>query len=435
MAGALREILSRAARTRPLLALAALLALLAQAPAMAEEYALGPEDQIRVKIYEWRASRDTIFEWSALNDTFTVGADGALSLPFAGRIPAEGLDTAALGIAIADSLARNMGLDQAPDVAVEVTRFRPFYILGDVAQSGEFPYRPGLTVLKAVSVAGGLPNLGDLASLGREIVSGRGDLSELRLTRVSLLARRARLAAESAGSTEIAFPAELTRPGADAAATVLMAQERALFDTRRQGLETQQRALEELRGFLDREIDSLGKQIGFLDQQIASIQQELGSVTILVDKGLAATPRQLALERSLLQVQGDRLTVETALLRARQEASRTELSLLELRNTRASEVADELRDAELSLSESERKTDTAILLLRDSEAAAPRIARLRPTYTILRPDGAGGATEIVAEESTEMMPGDTLKVELPPRDDLSVDTQPAAPPEERALIR
>ena len=47
-------------------------------PAMAEEYLLGPQDRVRLKVYEWRASRDTIFEWTALNDQFTVGADGSL---------------------------------------------------------------------------------------------------------------------------------------------------------------------------------------------------------------------------------------------------------------------------------------------------------------------------------------------------------------------
>jgi protein involved in polysaccharide export with SLBB domain len=38
----------------------------------AEDYRLGPQDRVRLKVYEWRASRDMIFEWTALNDQFTV---------------------------------------------------------------------------------------------------------------------------------------------------------------------------------------------------------------------------------------------------------------------------------------------------------------------------------------------------------------------------
>lgn len=387
-----------------------------RAAAEAYVYALGPQDRIRVKIYEWRASRDTIFEWSALNDVFTVGADGTLALPFAGRIPAEGLGTEALAGAIAQNLVRNMGLGQAPDVALEIVEFRPFYILGDVAQPGEFPYRPGLNVLKAVSLAGGLPPRRDPDRLEREIFAARGDVSQLSLSRASLLARRARLQAESAGAAEIAFPAELTRRAADEAAAILMEQEGILFRTRREGMDTQLRALAELGGFLEREIDSLGRQVGFLDGQVASVEKELASVSALVDQGLAAAPRQLGLERALLQVQGDRLTVETALLRARQEASRTELSILDLRNSRASEVAGELREAELQLSETRRRTDTALLLLEDSEAAVPQGAlrrRAEPAYAILRPTAAGGVIELAAGEATEVRPGDTIKVEFP----------------------
>jgi polysaccharide export outer membrane protein len=40
-------------------------------------------------------------------------------------------------------------------VAVEVSQYRPFYILGEVATPGQYPYRPRMTVLTAISIAGG----------------------------------------------------------------------------------------------------------------------------------------------------------------------------------------------------------------------------------------------------------------------------------------
>ena len=42
-----------------------------------------------------------------------------------------------------------------PSVAVEVSEFRPIFILGEVSKPGQYPYRPGMTLLSAVSVAGG----------------------------------------------------------------------------------------------------------------------------------------------------------------------------------------------------------------------------------------------------------------------------------------
>lgn len=391
-----------------------------------ESYPLGPQDQLRLKIYEWRASRDAIFEWTALNDVFTIGADGILSLPFAGRIPAEGLGTGALAEAVAESLAREMGLGQWPDVAVEVVRFRPFYILGDVARPGEYPYRPGLSVMNAIGIAGGLPVRAEGLRMDRELLAGQGEIEQLALARVGLLARRARLSAEAAGAEAIAFPAELTGPGAGAVAGVLIEQERALFQARRDGLATRLRALEELSGFLEREIDSLGRQLGFLDQRIASMRAEFETVSTLVEKGFAAAPRRMELERALLQVQSDRLAAETGLLRARQEASRTELSILELREERASEIAGELRATELELGEVRGRAGTAAALLDESLSAALRLAgrasRARLVYTITRPAGEGGAVEIRADEATAVRPGDTLRVELPP------PVWPARPP-------
>ena len=42
-----------------------------------------------------------------------------------------------------------------PRVNVEVALYRPYYILGEVKKSGEYPYRLGLTVMDAIASAGG----------------------------------------------------------------------------------------------------------------------------------------------------------------------------------------------------------------------------------------------------------------------------------------
>lgn len=388
--------------------------------AEAAEYLLGPQDRVRLKIYEWRASRDIIFEWTALNDVFVVGADGKLFLPFAGEILAEGRAPGDLARSIGDGLRQHMGLGRAPDVAVEVVQFRPFYIVGHVMQPGEYPYRPGLSVLQAVGIAGGLRTREEnLARLEREVISGRGDVSLLTLNTISLLARKARLEAELAGSDEITFPAVLTDRKGEGSTAVLMEQERMVFGARRDGLNTQERALKELRDFLEKELDSLQARLAFHDKQIALIEKELAGVASLVSKGLAVAPREFALERTVAQSQSDRLAAETALLRARQEISKTDIAILELRNRHSNEVAEALRETQLQLNELDRKTDTAVMLLHESEISAPRLlalrnqaARAEPSYTIVRQvDGA--MVEIPAKEGISIEPGDTVKVEIP----------------------
>jgi protein involved in polysaccharide export with SLBB domain len=384
------------------------------------EYLLGPQDKLRLKIYEWRASRDVIFEWTALNDEFIVGAGGSLSLPFVGDIRAAGETPQNLAKEIGSRLMHQMGLGRQPDVAVEVVQFRPFYIVGHVTQPGEFPYRPGLTVLQALTIAGGLRTREeDIARLEREVIAGRGEVSILSLNNVSLLARKARLEAELAGAKEIGFPNTLSSLKGEGSVSIMMEQERAIFAARKDGLETQVRALEDLKGFLVKELASLEKQLTFHDKQIELVQKELSGVSTLVKKGFSAAPRELGLQRTLADVQSSRLSAETALLRARQEISRTEISILQLRNTFSNEVTVALRETQAELDETSRKVDTAAQLLHESEVSAPRLLALRakaqrakPIYTIMRPDGSR-TIELQATEITEIAPGDTIKVEIP----------------------
>ena len=389
-------------------------------PTLAAEYLLGPQDKVRLKIYEWRPSRDTIFEWTALNDDFVVGADGMLFLPFLGQVRAQGTATGDLARSIGGRLMQEMRLGREPDVAVEIVQFRPFYIIGHVTQPGEFAYRPGLTVLQALGIAGGLRTREEnLSRLEREVIAGRGDIRLLTLTTVSLLAKKSRLEAEMDAKEEIVFPPELTDRASDATVALLMEQERLIFAVRKEAMTTQLRALRELRDFLHKELTSLEKQLTFHDKQVELVQKELSGVSSLVQRGLAVAPREISLERTVAQLQSDRLAAETSLLRVRQEMSKTENAILEVNNRQANEVAASLRETQMQLGETMRRTDTATQLLYETEVTAPTLLALRerstraePIYKIVRIT-SNGAEELTAKESTPIEPGDTIKVEIP----------------------
>ncbi|RUZ15012.1 sugar ABC transporter substrate-binding protein, partial [Mesorhizobium sp. M7A.F.Ca.US.007.01.2.1] len=375
---------------------------------------------VRLKVYEWRASRDVIFEWTALNDSFVVGADGTLFLPFVGQIRAQGTAPGDLARAIGDRLMQHMGLGRQPDVAVEIVQYRPFYIVGYVTQPGEFPYRPGLTVLQALGIAGGLRTREeDMSRLEREVIVGQGDVGLLALSNVSLLARKARLESELAGSDDIAFPAQLKDRASNEKVAVAMEQERKIFAVRKDAMATQLRALRELKDFLEKELTSLGQQMAFHDQQIELIQKELAGVSALVQKGLAVAPRELSLQGTVAQMQSDRLVAETSLLRVRQEISKTDIEILNLGNSQASEVAAALRETQLQLNEVTSKANTAVQLLHDTEVTAPallalreRAERAKPIFKIVRTTDSG-SQELTAEETTPIEPGDTVKIDIP----------------------
>lgn len=106
------------------------------------EYRLGAGDQIRI----------TVFNEPDLTGPFTVGSQGSIAYPLVGSIRAGGLTVPEFTQALQSALA---GYLRNPSVAVEVTNYRPFFILGEVQRPGTYPYSANLTVPNAVATAGG----------------------------------------------------------------------------------------------------------------------------------------------------------------------------------------------------------------------------------------------------------------------------------------
>ena len=83
-------------------------------------------------------------------------------------VPAAGLTPDGLAAAISEALVKD-NLYTAPSVSVEVTTYRPIFVLGEVSKPGQYPYQPGMTVVTAAAVAGGFTYraISDYASVVR----------------------------------------------------------------------------------------------------------------------------------------------------------------------------------------------------------------------------------------------------------------------------
>ena len=114
------------------------------APVPPGPYRLGAGDELRII---------TVSD-EALTGNFRINGSGDIELPMLGRFHAGGRSASGLGRALAVAL-RQAGLERDPSVAVEVVRYRPVFVLGEVNKPGGFPYQPGMTVLSAVALAGG----------------------------------------------------------------------------------------------------------------------------------------------------------------------------------------------------------------------------------------------------------------------------------------
>jgi polysaccharide biosynthesis/export protein len=106
-------------------------------------YHLDAGDKLRVVVYGQEG----------LTNSYAIDAGGSITMPLIGSVPARGRTTAGLAAAISAKL--RAGFIRDPSVAVEIEAYRPFFILGEVAAPGQYPYVPNMTVESAVAIAGG----------------------------------------------------------------------------------------------------------------------------------------------------------------------------------------------------------------------------------------------------------------------------------------
>ena len=384
-------------------------AALAETPAGGQGYRLDIGDELRVKVFEWRSSVGDVHEWTALNGSYDVGAGGEIAMPLLGALKAAGQTTDQLADTISTQLQTRFGLTIRPQASIEIIQYRPFYLLGDVSKPGAYPYQPGLTVLQAVSIAGGRYRVNDPALL----LTTAGDLRVHRLEYEQLLARRARLEAELNDANAITFPQELTREQNDPNVARLMQREESIFATRRDAMSSELNALHQLKSLLNNEVSSLQDKMKNMDQELKLMKEEVSNTATLVQRGLAIAPREYTLRETELDTEGRRLDLDTAALRAKEDIGKADQSIIELRNKTRDQTQGDLAEVEQKLTETAARIATGATIVDHEQGAdassmtAGEDASVK--CMILRREN-GKTEQLQGNEASLVEPGDTITV-------------------------
>ncbi|TVR07277.1 MAG: polysaccharide export protein [Salinarimonadaceae bacterium] len=112
-----------------------------------------PFDPTRYRLASGDRLRVIVFGQDNLSNIYAVDPAGAVTMPLIAAVEVRGLTTREAADRIAGRL--RSGFIREPRVTVEVDTYRPFFILGEVNQAGQYPYVAGLTVETAVAIAGG----------------------------------------------------------------------------------------------------------------------------------------------------------------------------------------------------------------------------------------------------------------------------------------
>lgn len=107
-------------------------------------YRLATDDIISINVFN---EPDLSLRETKIND------DGNISVPLLGQVNVMGKTVSEIEKQITDLFGADYLVN--PRVTVSIDEFRPFYINGEVSKPGSYPYRTGLTVEMAVTIAGG----------------------------------------------------------------------------------------------------------------------------------------------------------------------------------------------------------------------------------------------------------------------------------------
>jgi exopolysaccharide production protein ExoF len=374
----------------------------------AEDYVLGPQDVLMVRIGHWDATEGVYVPWEGLGGEYTVGPDGTLSLPIAGTVPAGGQRPDETAAAIAEALrARVVSRDEV-QVAVEIARYRPIFVLGAVRTPGAYPFQPGLTVLQAIGLAGGMSQAGvEFQRNERSALASLGNYEVINLALLQALATEARLEAESADRDGVETPSEL---GQALLGEELMTREREIYAARAATLDSALAQIDELEVLLERQIAQLADQTTLRERQLGLADEELANITDLVERGLTTAARRIELESRVADQEIRLLELATARLNAEQRLNEARRERSDLVNARTREVAEHLLEVRAQIAELRIRLRTEAALYAEATQYEDGYVRLdgigAPVLELTRE----GAATVVVERSGTLRPGDVLEL-------------------------
>jgi polysaccharide biosynthesis/export protein ExoF len=383
-----------------------------------EPYQLGPQDTLRIRVYEWRPSTASTFEWAPLTGEFTISSSGNLSLPIVGSVPASGKTLEELADEISVRLQSEVGLQKRPNASVEVSAYRPVFVAGLVTNPGKYTFSPGLTVIQALSMAGGVgPTDTSIVGLQKDALVSRGDIKSLEEEQLGLLGKQARVDALLQHAPAVTFPAELTSRVSEPGVSRILEEEGSLFAARQRAISVEIESLDRAKELALNQIEALNSKAASLAKQLELATNDLASVNKLVSQGLTVSARQLGASQNVAELESRSLDVSLALFRTQQDLAKVDQDRSSIRNRYDISALTESAELRDRIASNLQKIATARSLLRNLEIRAPAaMASLAEAggayvyhFSVSRVID-GSLNNLLVNENDPLFPGDVLRV-------------------------
>jgi protein involved in polysaccharide export with SLBB domain len=345
-----------------------------------------------------------------LSGDYRINDDQTISVPVVGRVSVAGLDAAGLEKSLSERLARLIGREAY--VTVEVTEYRPVFVSGYVSKPGTAPWKPGMTVLQAVTVSGG-------AFRGADSSGIDGASTKLQRTiedQKRVLATIARLSSEQRGLDKIEIPPRLIALVGRKEAQDLIEAQQTSVQSRRSATEAQAASLQRAIALAKQEMESIKAQRARLSEQLQFRRKQFAQLKVLYDKQFLRIDRLTEEELRIADLEEKLASLGVSLSRTDGGLVGYERDLGNLKQDRRALIDTDLMKLERDAAQLEVEIEAAGTLprkitkpLSDADAEGPKKDAL--IYEIVRQDVSGPKT-IPADRNALVKPGDMIVVTL-----------------------
>jgi HlyD family secretion protein len=259
---------------------------------------------------------------------------------------------------------------------------------------------------------------GDEVKVGQPLIRlddtrARSELQSLQSRRVGLIAKLARLRAEQAGETEIAFPQNFGEMG-DISAESAMRAERIFFEKRyaqkMSRVDIQKKTIEQY----TEQAKSSDAQIAATDRQIELITEQRDAIAGLVKKGFAQKSKLTEIDTRLSELAGTRGEYAGDKAKAEQAKAGAEFSLIGIESDLQSEIAGEITTSQVELADTEERIVAAKDVMRRVEIRSPQ-AGIVANIRLRTPGGVVAPGEAILDIVPENEPL-VVEMKISPRD-------------------
>nr|WP_050999999.1 polysaccharide biosynthesis/export family protein [Sinorhizobium fredii] len=377
----------------------------------------------RASAGEYRLNTGDVLTFDFLDDaelpiTATVSGNGEAQFPLIGGVNVVGLTiTKALDKLRDEYRRREILVD--PKLALNVSTFRPIFVLGEVRSPGSFPFYSGLTVELAIGLAGGIQVVAANASdrlIARARLRAEVDAAKAEIVHESVYAARLVAQLKSSEKVDLIDVPEFARTYLDGVPFdgVIELEEKILKEDLSahksqtqiltEGITQAEGGIEILNELVQQQKDVVGNSI-----------EDLARVGALRKRGLNTESELSRAENSAAAEKAQLLQTFATLSRTRQELSELKLELAKLAADRRKDILTQLQQREIAIKKlisNQRSAEEQILLMAAVAEDETKKNQVSYTYQIRRNPVGGKPTSLEASLVTELVPGDVVVVSI-----------------------